>query len=127
MATLELTSENFEETVTNNEIVFIDFWADWCGPCKMFGPVFEAVSDKHPDIVFAKCDTEKQRELAATFDVRSIPMLMAFREGIAIFAQAGALPENILEELVGKVKELDMDEVRQKIAEAEAGEEKKED
>ena len=120
MATIELTSENFEETVNNNDIVFVDFWADWCGPCKMFGPVFEAVSDKHADIVFAKCDTEKQRELAATFAVRSIPMLMAFREGIPIFAQAGALPRDILEELVGKVKDLDMAEVRQKIAEEEA-------
>lgn len=119
MATIQLTNDNFEETINNNDIVFVDFWADWCGPCKMFGPVFETVSEAHPDVVFAKCDTEKERELAGTFQVRSIPMLMAFREGIPVFGQAGALPQEIFEELVGRVKELDMEEVRAKLKEEE--------
>ena len=126
MATIKLTADNFEETIANNDIVFVDFWAEWCGPCKMFGPVFEKVSEQHPDAVFAKVDTEEERELAATFQVRSIPMLMAFRDKIAIFAQAGALPETALEELVTNVKGLDMDEVRQKIAEEEAKQQKAE-
>ena len=120
MATKELTKENFEETIANNDIVFIDFWAEWCGPCKMFGPVFEKVSNNHPDLVFGKVNTEKEQELAATFQVRSIPMLMVFREEIGIFGQAGALPESALEELVGNVKGLDMDDVRKQIAEDEA-------
>ncbi len=124
MATITLTAENFEETITNNDIVFIDFWAEWCGPCKMFGPVFEKVSEAHPDAVFAKVDTEAEQELAATFQVRSIPMLMAFRDSIAIFAQAGALPETALEELVTNVKGLDMEEVRKQIAAEEANQQK---
>lgn len=119
MSTMEMTSENFQETLENNDIVFIDYWADWCGPCKAFGPVFEKVSEEHSDIVFAKCDTEKQTDLAAAFQIRSIPTLMVFREGVLLFNQAGALPEPALEELVAKVKELDMDEVRQQISEEE--------
>ena len=122
MGTIELTNDNFEKTIEDNDIVLIDFWAEWCGPCKMFGPVFEKVSENHADVTFAKCDTEVQRELAAKFDIRSIPMLMVFREGIPIFGQPGALPEDVLEELVGRIKELDMDEVRQKIKEAEEAE-----
>jgi len=116
---MEMTSENFQETLENNDIVIIDYWADWCGPCKAFGPVFEKVSEEHSEIVFAKCDTEKQTDLAAAFQIRSIPTLMVFREGVLLFNQAGALPEPALEELVAKVKELDMDEVRQQISEEE--------
>jgi len=120
MATLEMTSENFEATITDNEIVLIDFWADWCGPCKMFGPIYERTSEKNPDLVFAKVDTEDQQELAAQFGIRSIPTVGVFREKILLFLQGGALPESGLEELIGRVRELDMDDVRAKIAEQEA-------
>lgn len=120
MATLELTKENFEQTISIQEgeekTVLIDFWASWCGPCKMFGPIFEAASEQHPDIVFAKCNTEEQRDLAGMFQIRSIPTLMVFRDGLAIFQQAGALPGEVLEDLITQVKALDMDEVRAKIA-----------
>ena len=118
MATVTTTAQNFEKTVTENEIVLVDFWADWCGPCKMFAPVFEAASDKHEDIVFAKVDTEAEQQLATEAQIRSIPTLMAFRDGILVFNQAGALPSESLEELVTAVRDLDMDEVRSKITAA---------
>jgi thioredoxin 1 len=118
MATVTATAQNFEQTVTDNEIVLVDFWADWCGPCKMFAPVFEAASDKHDDIVFAKVDTEAEQQLAMEAQIRSIPTLMAFRDGILVFNQAGALPSESLEELVTAVRDLDMDDVRAKIAAA---------
>ena len=118
MATVTTTEQNFEKTVTENEIVLVDFWADWCGPCKMFAPVFEAASDKHDDIVFAKVDTEAEQQLAMQAQIRSIPTLMAFRDGILVFNQAGALPSESLEELVTAVRDLDMDEVRAKITTA---------
>ena len=120
MATIHLTTENFEDTIEKNDIVVIDYYADWCGPCKAFAPIFEKASEQHTDVVFAKVDTEAQTELAAAFDIRSIPTLMVFREKILIFAQPGMLPGDAFEELLGKVKELDMAEVRKKIAEHEA-------
>lgn len=119
MATREATDENFNEIVEKNGIVLIDFWAEWCGPCKRFGPVFEAASDKHQDVVFAKVDTEAQPALAGAFGIRSIPTLMVFRDSVLIFQQAGSLPAAALEELVDKVKALDMDKVRAEIAEHE--------
>ena len=119
MATIELTKDNLEDTIQNSDILLIDFWASWCGPCKMFGPVFEKASDEHEDVVFAKCDTEAQQEVAAAFGIRSIPTLAIFKEQTLIFSQPGALPAAALEEVIGKTKELDMDEVRKEIAEAE--------
>lgn len=124
MATVELTEATFEETLTNNEIVLVDWWASWCGPCRAFAPVFESVSNNHPDAVFAKVDTEAQQNLAASASIQSIPTLMAFRDGILVFSQPGALPEKVLEDLVSQVKGLDMDEIRRQIAEAEAAEAK---
>jgi thioredoxin 1 len=115
MATVTATAQNFEQTVTENDIVLVDFWADWCGPCKMFAPVFEAASEKHDDVVFAKVDTEAEQQLAGEAQIRSIPTLMAFREGILVFNQAGALPSESLEELIGAVRGLDMGDVRAKI------------
>lgn len=120
MATVELTKENFNEVVSGPGTVLVDFWAEWCGPCRQFAPVFEKSSEKHPDITFGKVDTEAERELAARAAITSIPTLMAFRDGILVFAQPGALPAPALEDLVSKVRELDMDEVRRKIAEHEA-------
>ncbi len=120
MATIALTTENFQSTITENDIVVIDFWAEWCGPCKMFGPTFEKVSENHDGVVFAKCDTETQQEIAGQFGIQSIPTLAIMRENILLFHQAGAIPESALEELVGQVKELDMEEVRAKVAEEEA-------
>jgi len=120
MSTIELTKDNLQSTIEDNDVVLIDFWADWCGPCKMFGPIFEKVAERNADIAFAKCDTEAQQEVAAQFGIRSIPTLAIFREQILVFLQAGALPENALDEIIGKVKELDMDEVRAQIAEEEA-------
>ncbi len=117
MATIDLTNENFQDTISNNAIVLIDFWASWCGPCQSFGPVFEAASEKNPDMVFAKVNTEEEMELAAHFQVRSIPMLSIFREQIMVFAQPGALPASSLDQLIEQVKELDMDKVRADIAE----------
>jgi len=118
MATIELTKDNLEKLVEESSTLYIDFWAEWCGPCKMFGPVFEKASEEHPDIVFAKCDTEAQQEVAGAFGIRSIPTLAVFRDGVMIFRQAGALPEPALKELIEKVGELDMDEVREEIEKA---------
>jgi thioredoxin len=117
MAAIELTNENFQDTINNNAIVLIDFWASWCGPCQSFGPVFEAASEKNPDMIFAKVNTEEQMELAAHFQVRSIPMLAIFKEQIMVFAQPGALPASALDQLIEQVKVLDMDKVRADIAE----------
>ena len=122
MATLELTKDSFESTIVDNDMVLVDFWADWCGPCKMFAPVYETVSADHPDVVFAKVDTEAQQELAAYFNIRSIPTLMIFRNQIGIFSQPGALPEPALRDLISQAQALDMDDVRREIAESEAGE-----
>jgi thioredoxin 1 len=119
MATKELTAENFKETIEKDGIVLVDFWASWCGPCRMFAPTFEKASEKHPDVVFGKVDTEAQEELAAAFEIRSIPTLMVFRDRVLLFNQAGALPGEVLEELVTKVKGLDMAEVRRQIEEHE--------
>jgi thioredoxin 1 len=126
MPTIELTKDNLDSTIENNDIVFIDFWAEWCGPCKMFGPVFKAASDKYADIVFASCNTEEQQEVAGSFGIRSIPTLAVFREKILIFMQPGALPAAALDEIVGKVKELDMDEVRADIEKQKCEQEEKE-
>jgi thioredoxin 1 len=115
MATVELRSDNFEETIRDNPIVLVDFWAAWCGPCRSFAPIFEEASTKHPDIVFAKVDTEAQTELAQAFGIMSIPTLMAFRDQIILYAQPGALPAAVLEDLIGQIEALDMDEVRRQI------------
>ena len=116
MAYVNLTKDNFDEIINGNDTVIIDFWAEWCGPCKMFGPVFEKVSEEYPDVVFAKVNTELEQEIAGWFQIRSIPTLMIFRENIIVFSQPGALPEGALREVIGKVGELDMEEVRQQVA-----------
>jgi len=115
VAVIELTKENFEETITSNEIVLIDFWAPWCGPCKSFAPIYEEVAAKNEGVVFAKVNTEEEQELAAHFQIRSIPTLMIFRDQIVLYAEAGMLPASSLQEIVDKVKSLDMDEVRKDI------------
>ena len=115
MATVELTAENFESTVSGGGLVLVDFWAEWCPPCRMFGPVFEKASEQHADAVFGKVDTEAQPELAGSFRISSIPTLMIIRDGVVLYAQPGALPEAALEELITKAQELDMDEVRASI------------
>jgi thioredoxin len=120
VATLTLTKDNFKETIDNNDVVLIDFWASWCGPCKMFEPIYEEASEKYPDIVFAKVNTEEEQELAAMFQIRSIPTLMIFREQIVIFAQPGMLPASALEEVIQKAKDLDMNMVREEIAKQQA-------
>ena len=117
MATLALTAANLESTIEGSDILLIDFWADWCGPCKMFGPVFEAASNAHSDVTFAKCDTEAEQVVAAQFGIQSIPTIAAFREQIMVFSQPGALPAEALEELIKQLKALDMDDVRKQIAE----------
>lgn len=118
MATVNLTKDTFEDTVLNNDIVLVDFWAEWCGPCKSFAPTYEKVSEKHEGVVFAKVDTEAEQELASYFQIRSIPTLMIFREKVGIFSQPGALPENALEDLIEQAQGLDMDEVRSEIEES---------
>ena len=115
MAVVELTKENFEQIITSSPTVVVDYWAPWCGPCRGFAPVFERVAEANPDVVFAKVDTDAQQEIAAHFQIRSIPTLMVFRDQIIVFSQPGALPQNALEQVVAKAKELDMDEVRQQI------------
>ncbi|WP_448628294.1 thioredoxin [Geodermatophilus sp. URMC 64] len=117
MTTTALTAGSFEETVRGNDIVLVDFWAAWCGPCRAFSPVFEAASEQHPDIVFAKVDTEAEDALSTAAGIRSIPTLMAFRDGILVFNQAGALPGPALEQLIAGVRSLDMDKVREQLAE----------
>ena len=120
MATVELTRENFEETVTGNDMVIVDFWASWCGPCKSFAPVFETASEKHGGIVFGKVNADEQQELAAAFNIRSIPFVMLFREEVILYAKAGALPQEGLESVILQARALDMAQVRKDIAEKQA-------
>ena len=127
MASIEITDPIFAETIDNNSIVFVDFWAEWCGPCRAYGPVYERVSEDFPDVVFGKIDTEAQPMLSQSFGIRSIPTTVVFKDGIGVFMQPGALPEDALRDLVTKIQELDMDEVRAKIeAENEASGEESE-
>ena len=123
MAVVELTKENFEQVITSNATVIVDYWAPWCGPCRGFAPVFEKVSESHPAVIFAKVNTDEEQEIAAHFQIRSIPTLMVFRDQIIVFSQPGALPQNALEQVVAKAKELDMDQVRKQIAQEQPGQE----
>jgi thioredoxin 1 len=116
MATINITEETLVETIEGNDIVLIDFWAEWCGPCRNFGPTYEKVSENHPNITFAKVDTEDQQAVAANFGIRSIPTLVAFRDNIGVFSQPGALPEDALEDLIGQIEGLDMDAIRTEMA-----------
>jgi len=115
MAVVELTKENFEQVVTGNSTVIVDYWAPWCGPCRGFAPIYDRVAEANPDVVFAKVDTDAEQEIAAHFQIRSIPTLMVFREQIIVFSQPGALPQNALEQVVSRAKSLDMNEVRAEI------------
>ena len=119
MASVEITEPSFSDTIDNNSIVFLDFWAEWCGPCKAYGPVYERVSEDFPDVVFGKIDTEAEPMLAQSFNIRSIPTTVVFKDGIGVFMQPGALPEDALRDLVNMLKELDMDEVREELAKRE--------
>jgi thioredoxin 1 len=116
MASINVGEKEFETLITESPIVFVDFWAEWCGPCKMFGPIFEAASENHPDVVFAKVDTETEQALAGAAGITSIPTLMAFRDGILLFRQPGALPAASLEELIGAIKAADMEEIKKEVA-----------
>ncbi|MEO2107412.1 MAG: thioredoxin [Actinomycetota bacterium] len=120
MSTVTLTADSFQDTVTDNDIVMVDFWAEWCGPCKSFAPVYEATSESNPDIVFGKVDTEAEQALAGAAGIQSIPTLMVFREGVMVFRQSGALPQQAMDQLISQVRELDMEDVHRQVAEAEA-------
>ncbi len=120
MATVELSKDNLPEVIENNDFVIIDFWAPWCGPCKSFGPIYEEISEKYPDIVFAKVDTQAEQELAGQFNIRSIPTLMIFREQIIIYSEAGAMQGSAFEQLLEQANELDMDDVRKQVEEEQA-------
>lgn len=121
MSTIDLTNESFESTVTKDGITIVDFWASWCGPCRMFAPIFEKAATQHPEITFAKVDTEQQQQLAAALNISSIPTLMAFRDGVLVFRQPGAMPAHALEQLIKGVRELDMDEVHKEVAAQQGG------
>lgn len=122
MSTVEITTETFKETIENNDIVLLDWWASWCGPCRAFGPIYERVAAKNPDVVFGKVNTEEQQALAAQFGIRSIPTLMIIRGGTLLFSQPGMLPQAVLEDLLAQARNVDMDEVRREVAKSKSGE-----